>query len=219
MSSQPEIRAVLFDYGGVLAEEGFFDGMQQLGREQGLPNADELPRIGLDVVYETGYVTGRGSEAAFWERLRERTGLRGSDAELRRPIFEGFVLRPGMLALVRQLREAGYRVGLLSDQTDWLDRLDERDHFYPAFDDLFISYHLGMGKRDEALFDYVAKTLDLPPAAILFIDDNPGNVERARRHGWQAIRFTGEEPLREELSKRLGLPPHPSPLPRGGEGA
>ncbi|RMG37019.1 MAG: HAD family phosphatase [Gammaproteobacteria bacterium] len=212
MASSSEIRAVLFDYGGVLAEEGFFNGLRRLGREQGLSNADELPRIGLDVVYETGYVTGRGSEAAFWEQMRRRTGLRGGDAELRWPILEGFVLRPGMLALVRELREAGYRVGLLSDQTDWLDRLDERDHFYQAFDDLFISYRLGMGKRDEVLFDQVAQTLGLPPAAILFIDDNPGNVERARRHGWQAIRFTNEESLRGQLAELLGLSPHPNSI-------
>ena len=215
---QGRIRAILFDFGGVLAEEGFVNGLRRLAREQGLADPDALPRIALDVVYETGYVTGRGTEAAFWQRLRERTGLRGSDEALRRPILEGFVVRPGMLALVRQLRQAGFRVGLLSDQTDWLDRLDERDHFYREFDDRFVSYHLGLGKRDDRLYEQVRETLGLPAEAILFIDDNPANVDRARRHGWRAIRFTDEASLRRELVRRLGLPVQLGPIPRAKGG-
>ena len=200
MSEDGGIRAILFDYGGVLAEEGFYHGLVRLGKEQGLESPAELPRIGLDVVYETGYVTGEGREADFWAAMRRRTGLRGSDEQLRRPILEGFVLRPGMLALVRELRGQGYLVGLLSDQTDWLDILDRRDHFCREFDRCFVSYRLGLGKRQDALFQRVAGELGLAPASILFIDDNPSNVARARRNGWKALRFTDEQELRVELS-------------------
>jgi hypothetical protein len=39
--SSSKIRAVLFDFGGVLAEEGFRNGLLQLAVEQGL--SEDLP--------------------------------------------------------------------------------------------------------------------------------------------------------------------------------
>ena len=46
---------------------------------------------------------------------------------------------------------------------------------------------MGMGKRDATLFDDIAERLKTLPERILFIDDDPGNVERARQGGWKAI--------------------------------
>ena len=81
-------------------------------------------------------------------------------------------------------------MGILSDQTVWLDQLDQRDRFYREFDQLFISYRLGKGKRDASLFDDVAADLDLSPSRIVFIDDNQGNVKRACSRGMNGIEFT-----------------------------
>ena len=95
-----------------------------------------------------------------------------------------------MLELVQELKRQGYITGILSDQTDWLDRLDARDHFYRFFDRVYNSYFLGKGKRDPALFGEVAADLDLPPAAILFVDDNRDNVARALSAGMLAILYS-----------------------------
>jgi len=94
-----------------------------------------------------------------------------------------------MLAWVRRLRDAGLGVGLLTDQTDWLERLDRRDGFLAAFDRVYNSYRLGTGKRDPALFDEVAADLVVAPGRILFIDDSPGHVERARSRGLRAVLY------------------------------
>ena len=77
------IRAVLFDFGGVLAEEGFSEGLEAIGREQRLPVGD-MTQAGMHAVYDSGYVTGEGSEADFWALLRERTGLRARSGEKRK---------------------------------------------------------------------------------------------------------------------------------------
>ena len=37
---QSGIKAILFDYGGVLAEEGFHNGLVNLAREQGLDSVE-----------------------------------------------------------------------------------------------------------------------------------------------------------------------------------
>jgi len=203
------IRAILFDFGGVFADEGFYHALRELAREQRLAVKD-MPAAGMQAVYETGYVLGHGDEHAFWERLRQRTGLKGRDEELTKRVLQGFRVRPGMRQLVRELRQRGYLVGLLSDQTDWLDRLDAEQHFYREFDTLYISHRLGKGKRDPSLYGDVARDLGMEPGAILFIDDNPDNVARARRRGWQAVRFIDEAQLRRELIRR-GLLDSPTP--------
>lgn len=191
-------RAVLFDFGGVLAEEGFSEGLEAIGREQRLPVAD-MTQAGMHAVYDSGYVTGQGAEADFWALLRERTGLRGDDAVLTKTILDGFVVRPWILALVQRLRSLGYVTGILSDQTDWLDRLDASQHFYRCFDRVYNSYRLGKGKRDPSVFSDVAADLGLPPSQILFIDDNDQNVERARSAGMHAVHYRDRARFLDEL--------------------
>ena len=194
------IQAVLFDFGGVIAEEGFREGLKTLAREQGLDERS-IFEAGMDSVYDSGWVTGRGSEADFWHLMAERVGLKGDPAKMREVILAHFRIRPSMLALVEQLRHRRLVVGLLSDQTEWLDALDRRHGIYCHFDRVYVSYRLGKGKRDPSLFDDVAADLGLPPAQILFVDDSPGNVARARQRGWRAIRFRDETDLRRRLGE------------------
>lgn len=205
VSLTASIYAIFFDYSGVLAEEGFINTLQALAREQQL-NVN-LAEEGMQAVYDSGFVLGQGSETDFWALLRERTGLQGKDDELTRRVLDGFRLRPGILELVRELRRQGFLVGLLSDQTEWLDRLNAKYSFYREFDWLYISYRLGKGKRDPSLYDDITRELGLEPQQILFIDDNPDNGRRAESRGWQTILFRDELMLRSELMTRGPLGP------------
>lgn len=198
----PQIRAVLLDYGGVLADEGFRDGLYEIARSNGLNPAD-LHRTGLQTVYESGYVIGCGTEADFLRLLRSRANIRESDAELTEEIMGRFILRPWMMDIVRGLRGQGIRAAILSDQTDWLDRLDERDRFYREFDRVFVSYHLGKGKRDPSIFDDVTRELGVMPEQTIFVDDAPDNVDRAKSKGLKGILFTGKTEFLEELNRLL----------------
>lgn len=184
----PSIRAVLLDYGGVIAEEGFRNQLAAMAREQGL-DTRAVMLVARRVVYDSGFVLGRGTEQAFWAAMRADSGLRGDDAELTQRVLDAFVLRPWMIERVRRWRAHGYITGILSDQMHWLDRLDARDHFFDAFDHVFNSYYLGKGKRDPTLFDDITARLALAPAEILFVDDLRSNVERAQAAGWQAILY------------------------------
>lgn len=200
--SEP-VSAVLFDFGGVLAEEGFRNGLVALARLQGLDET-ELPRQGMDAVYDSGFVLGQGSAADFWSLLRRRTGLAGDDRDLTERILSGFVLRPRMLALTRRLRAAGFITGILSDQTHWLEDLDRRSPFLADFDRVYNSYYLGKGKRDPTLFRDVAADLGLEPSRVLFIDDNAGNCERARCAGMRALIYRSQAELEAWLNEQAG---------------
>ncbi len=196
------VRAVLFDFGGVLAEEGFRNGLRALAAQQGL-DSGRLHEEGMRAVYDSGFVLGRGTATDFWALLRSRTGLAGNDEALTERILEGFVPRPWMLELASRLRARGLVTGILSDQTHWLDELDTQYRFSAVFDRIYNSYYLGKGKRDPSLFGDVAADLGMPPGAVLFIDDDAANVARARDAGLQAIHFVDRNAFTRELEDVL----------------
>ncbi len=201
--SGPKLRAVLFDFGGVLATEGFRDGLMAIALRHELDPA-KVHQLGMDAIYDTGYITGRGSEADFWAMMRDKGGIVESDEELTKEIINRFAIRPKMIAAVRQLRRDGFITAILSDQTDWLERLDRRDRFFGEFDRVFNSFHLGKGKRDPSVFTDVAEALGISLHEALFVDDMPGNVERAISQGMQGIIFEDEERCLARLEQLFG---------------
>ena len=72
-------------------------------------NLDEQSffRTAEDIIYKTGYVTGKAKEKVFWEMLSKETGMKEDYRRLRIEILRRFVLRPEMLALVEKLRNQG----------------------------------------------------------------------------------------------------------------
>jgi putative hydrolase of the HAD superfamily len=133
--------------------------------------------------------------------MRDRAGIHGEVDQLSGEILRRFVLRPRVLETVRRLRHRGIITAILSDQTDWLARLDRRDHFFCEFDRVFNSYDLGKGKRNSGTFNDVVAALGIAPGEALFIDDMPSNVDRAKERGLRAILYTGEEELLRELEQ------------------
>lgn len=203
--SRPAIQWILFDFGGVLAEEGFYNALGELAERSGRPR-EELPRLAMDAVYDSGYVTGHGTEQEFWELLRKRFPFNEPAAEISAEILRRFILRRPMLDLVDALRRLGYRTAILSDQTDWLERLDQRDHFFTHFDRILNSYTLGKGKRDPALFDEVVAALSIEPWQAIFIDDNPENIRRAVSRGLRGVRYEDSRALIQALASLLEIP-------------
>ena len=189
----------MFDFGGVIAEEGFIQGLGAIARQNHLAE-EAFIETAHEVIYSCGYLLGKASETDFWAALKDRTGIRGDDTDLRTEILSRFLIRPWMLQTVKRLRRRGIRTGILSDQTDWLDLLNDRHGFFKYFDTIFNSYHLGDGKRNPGLFDEIVRRLDVPAAAILFIDDNAGHCARARERGWRAIHYAGRESFFREMA-------------------
>jgi len=199
-----KIDVVLFDFGGVIAEEGFRNSLKIIAKANGLDEKAFI-QAAFDVNYSTGYILGKVSEEVFWNELKEKTGVKGDNADLKAEIFSGFMLRDWMIELVKKLKSENIIVGILSDQTDMIDRLDEQFDFYRWFDHVFNSFYLGKGKRDISLFDDVAHTLKTEANRVLFIDDDPGHVDRARQKGWKAIHYVDRESFENDFGKIMPL--------------
>ena len=196
------VRAVLFDFGGVLSEEGFREGLKAIAMKHGLDPGDFFSTAN-ELIHGTGYVVGMAAEHAYWNALREKTGIRGSDEELRGEIIKRFTLRASMLGYARQAKSSGCVVGILSDQTNWLDEIEEREHFFHHFDYVFNSFHLGKSKQNPSVFRDVCAVMGCRPGEVLFIDDNAENIERARSEGLMTILFLGAGDFQKRITTVL----------------
>lgn len=192
------LKTVIFDFGGVIAEEGFREGLFAIAFSRGI-DPSRFFELAREIIYESGYVTGCGDESRYWRTLREKSGIAGTDGEFRQEILSRFILRSDVIACVRSLRGTGVTLAILSDQTDWLDDLDRETPFSHEFDAVFNSYHLGISKRDVGIFSIVCDRLGVEPAEAFFIDDNEGNVERAAAEGLATHLYRDMEGLRDAL--------------------
>ena len=200
---------VLFDFGGVIAEEGFKAAITTLAEENGR-NVAETKKIAFDLVYETGLVTGRATDREFWPKFREATGISGSDDALAECVLSRFVVRPEMVQLARNLKASGFRTAILSDQTHWLNELERRNGFSSAFEAVFNSWDLGITKKDPAIFRQVLETLGADPSDAVFIDDHAPHLARAREMGLFAIRYEHRDQFASDFTSLFGFPPFPS---------
>ena len=180
------VDAILFDFGGVLAEEGFRNGLFAIARRNGL-DPEGFAGTGFNLVYDTGYVLGHSDEGTFWKALRGRTQIRDADSTLRNDILSHFRLRPWMLDLVKKLKQNGMCLAILSDQTNWLDELNYRRGFFRWFDHVFNSYHMGKSKKEITIFEDVLSHMGVQAGQALFVDDHESHVERANGMGLNRI--------------------------------
>lgn len=201
------IRTVLLDFGGVVAEEGFHAGLLVIGAKNGL-EPDRFFRDVERIIMESGYLTGQATEGAFWDAVRKETGITGSDQELRQEILRRFALRPAILDAADRLRRDGFTVAMLSDQTNWLEEIDSRTGLFKHFERVFNSYRSHKSKRDASVFIDVCEALGEEPANVLFVDDNTGHIERAAARGLQVHHFTTTDAFLRTM-EQLGRPDRP----------
>ncbi|MFP4214119.1 MAG: HAD family hydrolase [Desulfohalobiaceae bacterium] len=195
-----QVHWVLFDFGGVLAEEGFVQGLGEIARLNGQDPALVLSKA-QEHIHASGYLLGQGRESDFWERMRQELGLVGQEDDWRQNILHRFIIRDWMLELVRRIRATGTGTAILSDQVDWLDRLNAEHGFFSLFDRVFNSYHLGRSKADPGTFELVLRKLQCKPEQALFIDDSPGHIQRAKQAGLCGILYQDRQDFLEQLQE------------------
>jgi len=215
------IQAAIFDYGGVLMRTVDPTPRRELDRRYGLEPGSVEKAVFANSLIDAVQL-GHVSSDEFWTDVGQQMGLSGEDlAEFRQTFRAGDRLDGELVALIRRLRDAGYRTALLSNAPASLsERADcsnpaESLGIADAFDVTVISGCEGLMKPDPAIFELALTRVGVPAEAAVFVDDWRVNVAAARQVGLHAIRFNGLAPLRKQLQE-LGLPvPDPvlAPLP------
>jgi HAD superfamily hydrolase (TIGR01509 family) len=192
-----------FDLGMVLVTfsvDRMLDQMAEVSGVSAEAVRDALFGNGLLKQFESGQVSSR----EFYESYCQKTGVRPDFNALERAGSEIFSLNLPMLPLVAQLREAGYRMGILSNTCE-LHWQYCRDHYRvvaEGFEVYALSYCIGAVKPEVKIFHAAAALAGCRPEEIFFVDDLPGHVEGAKAAGFDAIQFTSAADVADQLRRR-----------------
>jgi 2-haloacid dehalogenase len=200
---------VVFDLGGVLIE---WDPRHLYRKLFDAP--DEMESFLAEVTtaeWNAQQDAGRPWSEAVETLVAEHPG--------RRELIEAFYLRwPEMLAgeipetvdVLAELRAAGIRLVALSNwSAEMFPVAQARFDFLSWFEGIVISGEVAVNKPDRRIFAHLVEQFEIEPAATLFIDDSPANIDAARALGFRAIQFTDAAELRRELVRLGLLPDHP----------
>jgi putative hydrolase of the HAD superfamily len=211
------IRVVISDFGGVLTNrlaeaflayqdvsgismEQFGRAMQRIAERDGEPPLYKLER-------------GELSEVGFLEQLSralaEELGRRPQLHRFSEVYFDALHGNEPMLELMRELRDRGYRLAILTNnvrewEAKWRAKLPVDEIFELVVDSAWV----GMRKPEPQIYELTLERLGgVKPSDCLFVDDNELNVQTARELGMCAVQFRSNEQAIAEIRDALRLDP------------
>jgi epoxide hydrolase-like predicted phosphatase len=199
------IRALIFDFGGVLVR--MIDDRPRLA----LAKKIGLPLSGLDELVffsESAAQASRGeiSVAMHWEAVRKALGLQPGDMpSFLQQFWSADDVNWRLLDYIRSLRPR-FKVGLLSNAWDDLRKtLHDRWNIDGLFDELIISAEVKLVKPDPRIFQLATDRLKVLPDETIFIDDIAENVESARLMGLKGIQYQDFDQVMAEITDYLNV--------------
>ncbi len=197
-----EIRAVIFDMGGVLLTNRIEEILQGLAGALGI---DKKAFREFQLGYHDRMIRGRLSVREFAGMVDERFGLgMGADRIIqlwKRSYLEVMSVNEGILEIVRKLKEKGYKLGIISNVPDLHAQINRERNLFRPFDVCILSCEVGLTKPQEEVFRLAASRLGLMPEECVFIDDREKYLSVPRKMGFRVIQYKGNEELISELGK------------------
>ena len=197
------IRNIVFDMGNVLV---VFDPQRFMDNE-GITDPKDRELINRELFHniewaqmDLGVLTEETAEPLVLKRIPDR--LKEHVSRLLHQWWARRECIDGMEALVRELKEAGYKIYLLSNAS-------VKQHIYwpqfemsKQFDGKLISCDLGIVKPNPEIYRRFTDKFGLKPEECLFVDDMTANAAAAVSCGWKGIVFQGSA---DDLRQRLVL--------------
>jgi putative hydrolase of the HAD superfamily len=201
------IRAVLFDFGGVITTSPF-DAFARYEKDHALPagflrrvNATD-PDTNAWARLERNELDLAGFDNAF-AREAEQLGHRVQGSEVL-ALLAGD-LRPAMVRAVgiisRQLKTA-----LLTNNVAGMDRSGTIAEVLEHFDVIIESSIVGIRKPDPAFYELACERLGIEADEAVFLDDLGVNLKPARALGMTTVKITDPAIALAQLEAILGFP-------------
>lgn len=194
------IKAVVFDFGGVLKTDRFEGFMKVFSERIGVD-----PEKGWEFYKDYRLKLGAGMEPKeFCDMIKERFQV---DFEWEKPwkecYEEAFSINEKVFDIVKELR-GRYKVALITNVAKiHVDMIREKG-FYDYFDVAVISCDIGIAKPDPKIYEILLEKIGLPAEECVFIDDRESDIKQAKEMGFKSVLFKDAEQLENDL-KKLGI--------------
>ncbi|MGB2791217.1 MAG: HAD-IA family hydrolase [Candidatus Moraniibacteriota bacterium] len=204
-TSAKSIKAIVFDFGGVIQLFGGGSLLEDIANVLQIENTDFKQRYFehnhlshvKNVPWEQMIVSVVNTYNVSPEIIDEVNQL-VSDYQSRR------VINTELVSWFPQLKKLGYKIAILSNATTELRKKLHNLGIHKHIDKIVISGEIGFQKPHKEAFDVVFQKLGVLPQEVIFIDDAPKNLEKAAEIGYTPILFRGNDKLKEDL-ERLGI--------------
>jgi putative hydrolase of the HAD superfamily len=180
--------------------------LEQLGRGmQGVAEqtGGESPLFRL----ERGEVTEQEFLDELAAGLEAELGHRPTLHRFREIWFEALHSNEPMLDLMRELRDAGFRMAILTNNVrEWEELWRAKLPVDEIFELVVDSAWVGMRKPDPKIYELtVARLGGVQVHECLFVDDNEVNVDAARALGMRGVHFLSNDQAIREIRAVTGL--------------
>lgn len=202
----PQVKAVLWDFGGVLSTSPF-DAFRAYEEANGL-EAGFIRKLNATNPDVNAWARFERSEVSHSEfaRLYEAEALAAGariDASEILAALSG-ALRPEMIEAVRRCH-ARLKTGLLTNNFVRDETQGVPADLLELFDAVVESSKVGHRKPDPHFYAMACELLDIRPAEAVFLDDLGVNLKPARAMGMRTIKVTDPAAALEELEALVGF--------------
>ena len=187
------IKNIVFDMGQVMIrwQPEYYLGQGNFSEEDKTKLLKEVFRSVEWVQLDRGSITLEAAAAAMRSRLPEHLHSAVWDYAIDWYRFP-LVPMPGMAELVRELKEKGYGIYLLSNCSIPLRQNVHRIPGIEVFDGVFVSSEHRLLKPQHEIFEKFFETFRLEPSECFFIDDAVTNIEGALECGMTGFVFRAD---------------------------
>lgn len=193
------IKVIIFDLGKVLLDFNNYLIAQRLENLSGRPG-DEIFQFIFRTRLETSFDRGEITAEEFLRRINGHLAVSLGLKEFIPLWSDIFTPVTGMKELVTQLKNSGYKIGILSN-TNILhfEYVRKRYEVVREITNYHLSYEMHLQKPEEAIYRKVLDYYDCRPEEMAYADDIEPYVSAAKQLGIHAFRFTGAEQLKKDF--------------------
>ena len=205
MTKTTTIKAIIFDFGGVLLRTQTRTYRTAWDDKLGLDHGQFEAYI-FNGPLGTAAQLGQATWAEVWSQAAEYFGLTTVEIQqAQEDFFKGDTFDEALADYVRRLK-AHFTIGLLSNTwyTDGAQLLSAY-HLTDAFDVWVTSAEVGVMKPEPQIYQIALERTGTQPGETIFVDDFAHNIQAAQALGMQAIHYTDPIAGQRELVALTGV--------------
>ena len=201
---QRRIRAVLWDFGGVITTSPF-ESFARYERENGLP-ADFIRGLNAANHHENAWAKLERSQVGFDEfcTLYEAEAIEAGHAIDARAVLACLAgdVRPEMVQALRRIKAEQLKQACLTNNFNTMSR---ENPILALFDVIVESSKVGVRKPEPRFYEIACELLAIEPDEAVMLDDLGVNLKPARELGMRTIKVTDPDEALRELEDIVGF--------------
>lgn len=199
------IRAVFFDFGGVIMRTEFQAPRQHLA-ERFRMDYDDIDKAVFGCETARRASIGEISEDAHWLEVLKRFKLPASEMKsFKDEFFGGDVIDRQLIDYIHSLHEKKIHTGLISNAWSGLREFMAKEKIMDVFDTVIISAEVGAVKPSAKIYELALEQAKVKAKEAVFVDDVAVNIEACEKIDMKGILFKDSVETIHQINRLLKI--------------